>query len=270
MATNTPAQGYAFGAPPASGGSATTNYSTGATARGALSKDAVLSYQSSDGGFIWRRGTPSLASRRSSSFRGGSATIAQCGQGEPWTVTGGTLTVLEASATLPPAVHTQGTGTAGIDTGINANGFKNWYPGTYIYAAIYSWIGETNNSRLWRGLTSVAMGTMDNDTPNAHIAGFRYNPTNANWRFCTSGGGGTFTEVDTGVAPAPGTPQRMEIIEDVAGAAWYGLINGTVVATNTSNLPTTAMQPSVSAHVLNTGVAATNYLAAFEVSSDWK
>ncbi len=270
ISTNTPSQGFIFGDPLASGGSATTNYSTGATARGALSKDAVLSYQSSDGGFVWRRGSPSLTSRRSSHFRGGSATIAQCGNGEPWTVTGGTLTVLEASATLPPAVHTQGTGTAGIDTGINANGFKNWYPGTYLYASIYSWIGETNNSRLWRGLTSAAIGTMDNDIPSAQVAGFRYNPTNANWRFCTSGGGGTFTEVDTGVAPAPGTPQRMEIIEDVAGAAWYGLINGTIVATNTANLPTTAMQPSVSAHVLNSGVAATNYVAAIEVSGDWK
>lgn len=257
--------------PSGGGGGSVTNYFTGAAAYKSATKDWYMTMNDSNGGFAWRRATPSLADRRWSFFVGGSATIGKVGQGEDWTLTGGTLTTVEATTTNPSYNHTQAGNTVGTDTAINANGFKLWQPGHNIYWQASTMMWDTNVARQWVGLTSGSATAMDSAAPSAQLASFHYEPASNTWRFVTSNGGGSsFNEVDTGIRPTPGTFQKFEIIEDTANTTWYGLINGSFVATNTTVLPTTAMQSSVSLHIITgSGVTGTNCIQRIVAAMDW-
>lgn len=90
--------------------------------------------------------------------------------------------------------------------------------------------------RHWHGLFDGSPFGSDNPT-GLNLAGFRFSTaaSDSNWIACTKDGT-TLNTTDTGVAVAANTYYRF-IIEMVSGAINF-YINGTLVATHTTNLPT--------------------------------
>lgn len=250
---------------PSGGGGSATNYATGADIHKARQGNYAVRMATSDGGFEWSQFAESAASSFRSIFMGGSATIGQCGWGESWTATG-TLGIQDSSSTVPLHNFIATSTTIGTDIGINCNGFKRWKLGTGLKQSFMVAMSNTNSARVWAGLGSVAVSTMDSATPNCQWVGFHYEPSNTpnTWRMATSNGGSTFTEVDTGVAPNNDAFQKFLYVE--VGTNVFGFINGTCVATNFSNLPTTAMQPSFTLHT-TTATATTNRFMNIETVS---
>lgn len=251
--------------PSGGGGGSTTNYATGADVHGARLGNYAIKMATSDGGFSWAAFSESHINSFRSLFMGGSATIAQCGWGESWTATG-TLAIQDSTSTVPLHNFIAATSTIGTDVGLNGNGFKRWKPGTGIRQTFMVSMSNTNSARYWAGLSSASASTMDSATPSCQWVGFHYEPTFTpnTWRFSTSNGGGTFTENDTGVVPNNDVFQRFAWVE--VGTNVFAYVNGTCVATNFSNLPTTAMQPSFTLHI-TTATATTNRFMNIETVS---
>lgn len=96
------------------------------------------------------------------------------------------------------------------------------------------------NSRIWVGMFSTNPGTSDD--PAAHLAAFRFSSTasDVNWRCCTKDGV-TLNNTDSGVAVQGDTIYILEI-EVLANGNIQFSINGSIVQTLTTNLPTTTTQ----------------------------
>lgn len=93
--------------------------------------------------------------------------------------------------------------------------------------------------RTWIGLCSA--DPMASDTPAVHLMAFRYSPatdTTAFWRCVTDNASGTPTVTTTTVAITTTTSYRLRIVCDAGGAAVRFYINGILVATHTTTLPT--------------------------------
>lgn len=112
--------------------------------------------------------------------------------------------------------------------------------------------------RLWgAGWTTNWITAGGADTPNLHIAGFRYstNAGDANWMAVTGGAGGLgCTVTDTGIAVAINTVYTFRIVFNTAAADVKFYINDALVATHTTKLPdaTTGMNYGVSVTTLET------------------
>lgn len=97
----------------------------------------------------------------------------------------------------------------------------------------------------WAGFLATAAGSTAAD-PAVNLAAFRArNTTDTNFQACTHDGT-TLGTTDTGVAIDTAW-HDFEVFSDDAGVTWYFYIDGTLVATRTTNVPntTTAMQPQV-------------------------
>lgn len=92
--------------------------------------------------------------------------------------------------------------------------------------------------RIVAGLSSVIAGK--SETPITHMAAFVYDTGahgTAFWRFITSDGSGTLTTTTTTESIATST--RYELRIDMSDSASVkGYVDGTLAATNTTNLPT--------------------------------
>jgi hypothetical protein len=161
-----------------------------------------------------------------------------------------------ATATLGPGETYSGTGTAslntliGVKTGENGNNSMGPITAFYRYSVRLS-LGETTNSRFWIGLGdwTSSGGTGNNgtaifgttayaaDSPNKSTIGFRYSSgTDTNWQAVVATAGGSQTTVDTGVA-ADTAVHLFEIAPNAAGTSLFFLIDRTVVATISTNIP---------------------------------
>lgn len=126
----------------------------------------------------------------------------------------------------------------------------NWYPGWLTYRVQTG--GTITNLRIWVGAFSAT--PMASDDPTIHGVGFRYSTTSGsvNWQAWSNDGSGGGTLTNTGVTPNSHTAYTLEI-EIVSTSSVRFYINGTLVATHTTNLPgaTTSLYPRCMSRTLN-------------------
>lgn len=113
--------------------------------------------------------------------------------------------------------------------------------------------GTITELRTFVGLTS---GTtqLGLDAPLLHYAGFRFSTVagDTNWQCVTDNGSGSPTVTNSGVAYTVDALYTLRIdVSDPASIKFY--INGSLVATHTTTLPTTTQDISWFARVRNTG-----------------
>lgn len=126
---------------------------------------------------------------------------------------------------------TVATGRCGID-GYNAAVIKGVADTTFFARAVLPVLSDnTNNYTVRIGFNTVLVG-------DGNGTYFRYNHAvnGGRWQYVTRQGA-TETATDTGIAVVAGTWYRLESLLPIAGTSAIGSINGTVVATNTTNLP---------------------------------
>lgn len=96
--------------------------------------------------------------------------------------------------------------------------------------------------RAWFGLTDAtnagAPNTFFSDTPAANFYGFRYSTdVDTTIKAICQTSASHQTVVDTGIAPVSGTAYLLEIVPSNSGATMAFYINGTLVATISTNVP---------------------------------
>ena len=141
------------------------------------------------------------------------------------------------------------TTSSGINSnGITGNSLYQFFPGKNCYFAAEGRISLVTTNRTWIGFTSGTGASMGNtDTPTTlSVAALRLSSSASgvltNWSLVTCDGSGcTVTDGPNSLW----TTNRyvFEIVEDVSNSKWFAFMNGTAVATNTANFPTTGMQP---------------------------
>jgi hypothetical protein len=101
---------------------------------------------------------------------------------------------------------------------------------------------QTTFSRLWVGIVSAGGATLQTDTPGTaglNVAAFRYSTNASDTNFqCVTSDASSQTITDSGVA-ADTNPHQFTIVK--SGSAYKFYIDGTLVATNTTHLPTVSM-----------------------------
>jgi len=109
----------------------------------------------------------------------------------------------------------------------------------------YLALGLTSSGGYWIGMSSLAAGSLSVTNPSGSVVAFRFiQGTDTNWQAYVATGSGTFTAVDTGVAPDTNFHQ-FKIQQDSSGNLTF-YIDGSLVATinsGTTGIPvaTTAM-----------------------------
>jgi hypothetical protein len=131
-------------------------------------------------------------------------------------------------------LQTAGQGAAAlVNTGFSFNGMRrDWNP--EFYSRIKTG-PSVNNIRYWVGLFS-GTPVLSATPAGVSLAAFRFDTgvVDPRWQFCT-GAGGALSCADTGIGIAPSTAYTLAIACDASNCV--GSINGSVVATNTANLP---------------------------------
>lgn len=127
-------------------------------------------------------------------------------------------------------------------TGSTASGFEGSLLHAYNvspYMNVQVGVNGTTAGRLWVGLTSNGGSTqMASNNPAGNYAAFLWEVGN-NFK-CITKDGTTQTIVDSGVALVSGTLYRLTINCDSANSQVLFYINGSLVATITTHLPTAA------------------------------
>jgi hypothetical protein len=155
---------------------------------------------------------------------------------------GGSPLAAAASANLGPSIATFSSG-VGVATGWSGN--LNYRTGKNIRMYFDGGPARTNNERVWWAMTDQTMATMSaSDNPAGNYAGFRYSTVAGDTHYqCITKDGTTQTITDSGVTPlginAPANGAQFAIIfqDSTPNVLFY--INGALVATHTTHLPTT-------------------------------
>lgn len=99
------------------------------------------------------------------------------------------------------------------------------------------YIEDNDDGCIWAGFVEGTSLTINTADPGVRAVAFRaLNGTDTNWQAVTTAGGGSLTVTDTGVAIGTGW-HDFEIFTDDQGTTWYFYIDGSLVATHTTNLP---------------------------------
>jgi len=151
-----------------------------------------------------------------------------------------TNTAVGTAASSPQVTGAYFQYTTGTTTG-NCGGWSSsaaqvrtgWAP--VVFHAKFRTGTSIADYRFWCGMFSAT--PMASATPAVHMVGLRYESgTDTNWRAVTAAGS-TPTTADTGVAVAVSTDYEVIITVNADAAKFY--INGTLVATIATTLPTT-------------------------------
>lgn len=122
-------------------------------------------------------------------------------------------------------------------------GGSNYRKGRNLRFSTTIKVNQTTSVRYWVGLTDVSPSTFaDADDPgSAHIAGFRFSTAagDTTWR-CITKDGTTLGNTDSGVSIGTDLVRLEVVFDDTAGNCVFK-INGTTVATRTTNLPGTSV-----------------------------
>jgi hypothetical protein len=148
----------------------------------------------------------------------------------------GTSSTILPTSTEPVMINYASAATTGSSAGMHNNGNHLTRTGRNIYFAAKVKLQETAATRVWIGLFFSSQGTVLAADTLGDFMGFRYSTVTAdtNWKACN--GLVSQTTTDSGVA-ADTNIHLFEIVCDdsVPNIKFY--IDGTLVATNTTNLP---------------------------------
>lgn len=109
---------------------------------------------------------------------------------------------------------------------------------------------DITNTRIWTGFTDGSPNSFLDDTPDDNVIAFRYSTAegDTNWMCAAiAGTGASGAYTDSGIAVAADTEYTLEV-RTIAGEATY-YINGTLVATTTTPLPSATTGLGWSAHI---------------------
>lgn len=128
---------------------------------------------------------------------------------------------------------------SGDDAGPSGEG---QYNGRMLLRVYVRWRAPTTltSIRSWVGIISSNMPDTSTGTGSgARGAAFRFatDVPDTNFQACSGNNGGSYSCTDTGVAPVAGTIYEMDVDCSTKVACVYKL-NGTTVATRTTNIPT--------------------------------
>jgi hypothetical protein len=152
--------------------------------------------------------------------------------------TNGSLTGFNTVPAGPGVTHTTGAVSGNIAQAISA---VSWRPDWGIDAVFRIRSGaDVTNVRYWVGL--FASDPSGSSVPAIEFAGFRFDDSaDTNWGCRTNDGGGSPTITNSGVPPAASTTQTLRI-KTTDGLTYRFYIDGVLVATHGSTLPTTTTQ----------------------------
>lgn len=179
-----------------------------------------------------------LVQKRNTHISADGSTTTPQAVGDVCTNTGSSGTISQAATTV--------TG-YGIGTFQNSVSSPNGWAGNTIYNVgrniSFFWQGfstRLTTQRFWVGMTDQTLATMGvSDNPAGNYAAFRYSSTGSDtvWQ-CITKDNTTQTIVSSGVAPVLNTTQTLAIVfnDSIPNVVFY--INGAVVATITTHLPT--------------------------------
>lgn len=155
-----------------------------------------------------------------------------------------TVTLVAPTSTEPPMLQAGNSNTGSTNT----RGFLNrsilprfGFFGTLVGAQWRVRVDQTANTRYWLAMTDttnqneLGSSIMATDTPAQNVIGFRYSSGVTNWQAYCGTDATHQTVVDTGVAPDTSHSQLFEFKQD--GSSVYFYINGTLVATISTNVP---------------------------------
>lgn len=157
------------------------------------------------------------------------------------------------ASTLSPKTFATGAGPSIEATTNLANtpqGFTspaaNYKIGKNISFYATAWANSIVTQRSWFGLTDQSLATMlASDNPAGNYAAFRFSSIGSDTTYqCIVKDGTTQTIVSTGVAPINDVLQTFQIIFNDTTGTVYFFINGALVATITTHLPTTGTSVS--------------------------
>lgn len=167
----------------------------------------------------------------------------------------GSSTTVAPTATMNAGNNVSAPATASTSTVIGFNYGSNGNVSLMGMEAFYRWsfrfsIGNTTNVRYWMGLACYnSTGAGNNalgitgttayaaDIPNKSTIGFRFSAgTDTHWQAVAAVAGGSQTTVDTGVTPDTSV-HLFEMTTNSTGTSVFYFIDGTLVATISTNLP---------------------------------
>lgn len=141
----------------------------------------------------------------------------------------------------------------------NAAGIVAFFTGRYDNITRFTWIVKTpvtlTSLRIWIGLNGNGNSQFnDADSPDNQSIAFRYSTVAAdtNWQCFTRTT--VNTQVDSGVVVSSDTRYVFEVVVTTSQVQFY--INGTLVATSTTNIPTASTTPGLAATVRTQTTAA--------------
>ena len=136
---------------------------------------------------------------------------------------------------------TGASGAAGLAGSISLL-FSSWNRLSIAYRFKVNTLADgTNSYRVFLGFNH---STSSNSTPTTRSAGFFYSNATANWQAYTYNGS-VGTTTDTGIAAVAGSFNTFLVRTNGATSVEF-LINNVIVATHTTNIPTTAVCPYLS------------------------
>lgn len=184
----------------------------------------------------------------------------------------------EVSVQSPNTTRPQGHVKISVGTGAVGNDSKLSRPAQFIYNADIAAAVEFD---IWPGTVGVADSQIYCGFGNAKptstaFGGWLYTDGTTNWKAVASSGSALSSVVDTGVAVGAGAWQQMRVewwganVADDSANAFRMYIGGTLVATITTNLPTTLNAITVAgANKLAGSTQLTAYVGPVQFSSNY-
>jgi hypothetical protein len=169
----------------------------------------------------------------------------------------GSQTGIQPTATETAGVQEAGNGSASTNVvagctqnegaGLNSSGFT--FGNIARYTARFK-NNQTTNSRFWVGLgdlnalADLSTATYASNAPPRFYCAFRLAAgTDTTWKAICATDATHQTIVDTGIVPTTASSTLFEIVPNAAMTSVGFFLNGTGVATITTNLPTNAQRP---------------------------
>ena len=183
---------------------------------------------------------------------------------------GGTITTNSSFSTIFGAVSLQTQSTVSADqraafntapTGFLISGTNTeYYLATSLAQASAGWFSGSSTGFLRFGLLSIVAQTGIAEP----ASGVYFRATNSNAIEFVTRNGNVETSTSTGVSLVNGTFNKYEILINAAASQVIARINGSVVATHTTNIPSSSNRVGIVTTIQRVTADANNYIAAVD------
>lgn len=186
---------------------------------------------------------------------------------QPTQISGYPVVIIPATASHPRGAKIQSSslnladGICDRSSQLTLAGTRDWFMKAAIDGVV--------DSRYWWGFSDVtpsnAESIMNSDTPAANFVGFRWNSTTdgSNFQAICQTDATHQTKVDTGVAVVADAYHLFEVVPTVGGTVITFYIDGVLVATISTNLPTVQMGTLFTVDGLNTNLTTFNFIFCY-------